>query len=75
MEEQEVTRFFCPFAKEMCREGNLKLQAEGTVKCEFWISDVSPQRCELLQGISGLKNLAAIASDVHVVAATSGKFR
>ena len=79
MQKQEVTRYYCPFAREMCREGNLQLQAEAPVRCKFWVTDISPQRCELLAAIMKLENLDVIATALQTLAAEKGnntsKFR
>ena len=70
MGKEKVARFFCPFANQMCYEGEVKARKY----CKFWNADsTNPEKCELLRGISGLKYLDIVAADLHAIAAARVK--
>ena len=63
MEKQEVKRYFCPFAGQVCQGGITK--EKGPV-CQFWDSDNS--RCSLRAAMGGLMELGAISSSLFTLA-------
>ena len=70
-EGKELEGYFCPFAGEMCYEGNVVTEAgplDG--KCQFWERDTAqaPQ-CKLLRAAAGLAAVSEIPGMLHNLAA------
>lgn len=59
-EGKELEGYFCPFAGEMCYEGEVVTEA-GSPKgeCRFWSTD-KPERCRILPALGGLAELTRI---------------
>lgn len=66
MQKEATQAYYCPFAKEMCKDGVMP-RGKRLVNCQFWDSDYS--RRGLLWSISGLKELGAISSALQTLAA------
>lgn len=62
---KELEGYFCPFAGEMCYEGDVVTKAGSPKgKCRFW-STGQAQRCRLLPALSGLAELMEISDAVR----------
>jgi len=66
MQKDEITRFFCPFAREICRGGRVQLKERVAARCQFWDSDYS--QCSLGDAIGGLRESGVISSALRTLA-------
>jgi len=74
-EGKELEGFFCPFAGEMCYEGDVVTEAGSPKgKCRFWSTD-QPQapRCGLEPAIGGLAAISAIPGVLQTLASRGGE--
>ena len=71
-EGKELEGYFCPFAGEMCYEGDV-IPEEIVVpkgKCQFWERDtVQAPQCKLLRAAAGLAAVSEIPGMLHNLAA------
>jgi len=74
-EGKELEGYFCPFAGELCYEGNVIPEA-GSLKgeCQFWERDTAQApRCKLLRAAGGLAAISEIPGMLQSLASQGKK--